>query len=80
MPLFNDARLPKGATVMLFVSAIEPINHYTKRVIVADTETDFVGEVVYGEYLTDEQIRFRAPAVIETTDAFKKYKRKKGTN
>jgi len=63
---------------MLFVSAIEPLSHYTKRVIVADTETDFVGEVVYGEYVTDEQIRFRAPGVIESTDAFKQYKRKRG--
>ena len=63
---------------MLFVSAIEPINHYTKRVIVADTESEYVGQITYGEYVTDEQIRFRAPGVIETTDAYKKYKRKRG--
>jgi len=64
---------------MLFVSAIEQINHYTKRVIVADTETDYVGEITYGEYVTDDHIRRRAPGVIETTDAYKKYKRKRGT-
>jgi len=63
---------------MLFVSEIRPIAYGQRRVFVSDTESDFVGQIVYGEYVTDDQIRFRAPAVIESTDAYKKHKRKRG--
>lgn len=53
---------------MLFVSAIIPIEYHRKRVVICDTKSDLVGELTYGDSVTDEVIRWRAPLVYGKSD------------
>jgi hypothetical protein len=50
---------------VLFVSAIIPIEYHRKRVVICDTKSDHVGEMIYGDSVTDEVIRWRAPLVYD---------------
>ncbi|MCU6709784.1 hypothetical protein M6D81_13890 [Paenibacillus sp. J5C_2022] len=53
---------------MLFVSEIIPMEYHRKRVILADTESDKIGEMVYGGYWSDAYIRENAPRVYGKSD------------
>lgn len=62
---------------MLFVSAIEPAEYHKKRVIIADTDSPYIGYVEYGDSVSNEVIRRRAVMAYESTDDFKRYKRER---
>lgn len=63
---------------MLFVSGIESINPYKKLVTVVDTETgEVVGQVTYGDSVSERHMRMMAPSLITKS---KRNKREKPTD
>ena len=60
---------------MLVVTEIIPINMFQQRVTVSDASGNFVGELTYGDSVSDDVIRRMAPTLLHKIDKVKRKKK-----
>lgn len=64
----NSASLKTGGERLLFVSAIEPVKSYLKRVTVVESTTgEIAGVLTFGDSVSDRHIRMMAPSLVNKT-------------